>query len=253
MRMSRSTVVLFGDSITQMGFGGDSSIGWAGLLANAYTRRADVLNRGYSGYNTRFAMDILPSVFGSGDDDVSSYVGRPLFVTVFFGANDASLPGDRDQNQHVPIDEYEGSLRKIVQSIGERFQADKPAVLVITPPPVAKNKWDGWCMENFGDLSPRTNEVSKLYGDRAKSVAKELGCSVVDSFSLLGGNDTDESYGKHLEDGLHLNGSGNKLLFEGLMDVLKRDFPELAPMDDRDDKNGKIGIALHGALWKEFY
>jgi len=253
LRMSRPTVVLFGDSITQMGFAvGGEYPGWAGLLANVYTRRADVLNRGFSGYNTRHAMDILPSVFGSSEGDSSSYVGRPLFVTVFFGANDASLPGDREHCQHVPIDEYEDNLRKIVQAIGGKFQGSiKPQIILITPSPVHKPHWDKYCMENFDDVSPRTNEVAKLYGDRVKSVARELGCSVVDSFSLLGGNDTEETYGKHLEDGLHLNGSGNKVLFEGLMNVLTSDFPQLAPMEDGDGKNGAKGIPLEGALWKE--
>mmetsp|Transcript_117 Transcript_117/g.221 ORF Transcript_117/g.221 Transcript_117/m.221 type:complete len:260 (-) Transcript_117:84-863(-) len=255
LRMSRPTIVLFGDSITQQGFAfsDGNSPGWAGLLANAYTRRADVLNRGFSGYNSRHAMDILPSVFGSSSD--SSLVGRPLFVTVFFGANDASLPGDREHCQHVPVDEYEGNLRKIVQAIRDRFQGnaatDKPPIILMTPPPVYQPKWDKFCMEKFDELSPRTNEVSKLYGDRVKSIAKDLGCSVVDSFSVLEGNEKEETYEKYLEDGLHLNGLGNKALFEGFMNVLNSDFPQLAPMKDGDGKNGETGIPLEGSLWTD--
>jgi lysophospholipase L1-like esterase len=115
---TRPSIILFGDSITQQGFSGGStaaSPGWLSLLSNAYARRADILNRGYSGYNTRHALDILSSVFGpdcnAGDAD------NVLMVTVFFGANDASLLGDRDHCQHVPIDEYESNLRMIVKSI----------------------------------------------------------------------------------------------------------------------------------------
>ena len=53
-------------------------------LAERYVRRADVLNRGYSGYNTRWALAALERTFAS--------CGRkPMLVTVFFGANDASL------------------------------------------------------------------------------------------------------------------------------------------------------------------
>lgn len=37
--------VTFGDSITQRGF----APGWTSALADAYQRRADVVNRGYSG------------------------------------------------------------------------------------------------------------------------------------------------------------------------------------------------------------
>jgi lysophospholipase L1-like esterase len=111
---ARPSIILFGDSITQQGFRGSSastSLGWVSLLSNAYTRRADLLNRGYSGYNTRHVLDILPAVFGEcGQDNV-------LMVTVFFGANDASLFRNGENCQHVPIDEYEDNLRKIVTTI----------------------------------------------------------------------------------------------------------------------------------------
>ena len=100
-------IVLFGDSITQQAFGVDGRVGWASLLAADYSRRADVLNRGFSGYNTKMALDLLPSIFTQGDSGV-------LFCTVFFGANDATLPGER---QHVPIDDYEKNLETIVTSI----------------------------------------------------------------------------------------------------------------------------------------
>ena len=107
----RPAIVLFGDSITQQGFGLDGKIGWASLLASDYSRRADVFNRGFSGYNTKMAMDLLPSIFSSSSDDMDS---GTLFCTVFFGANDAALPGER---QHVPMEEYAKNLGTIVTSI----------------------------------------------------------------------------------------------------------------------------------------
>lgn len=245
-------MVLFGDSITQQGFGvGDAAPGWAGLLAAAYARRADVLNRGFSGYNTRIAVDLLPSVFGAGAGDVASHVGRPLFVTVFFGANDAARPSATPPCQHVPLDEFEGNLREMVREIGGRFGEGRPPIILIAPPPLAKAQWDEYCMENFGQLGLRTKEATKRYGDRVKSVAKELSCSVVDTFSLLGGNGAEDVYAKHLKDGLHLNASGNNLLFRGLMDVLKRDFPQLVPMEEGEGKHGDTGIPLEGALWQD--
>lgn len=255
----RPTIVLFGDSITQQGFGvGGTFPGWAALLAGAYSRRADVLNRGFSGYNTRHALDILPSVFGPSDDGSGSRVGRPLFATVLLGANDASLPGDREGCQHVPIDEYEDNLKRIVKYIGGRFRgSDDDAdngtlpIILITPPPVDRTAWDKYCTEKFGDLSPRTNEVARQYGERVKYVASEFDCPVVDSYSLFSGHDSEEVYGKHLEDGLHLNGSGNRILFEGIMDVLLTDFSHLSPMEDGDGKYGDKGIPLEGPLWTE--
>lgn len=56
----RPAFLLFGDSITQRG---GAVGGWAARLAERYTRRADVVNRGYSGYNTAWATHLLPLVF----------------------------------------------------------------------------------------------------------------------------------------------------------------------------------------------
>ena len=45
-------VFLFGDSLTQYAFGSEG--GWAAMLADKLQRKADVVNRGFSGYNTRW-------------------------------------------------------------------------------------------------------------------------------------------------------------------------------------------------------
>ena len=50
------TILLFGDSITQWGW---QPQGFAQRLANAYTRKLDVINRGLSGYNTDWAIPIF--------------------------------------------------------------------------------------------------------------------------------------------------------------------------------------------------
>lgn len=49
-------------------------------------KQVDVINRGYSGYNTRWAKYIAPVIFPA------SQKMPPQLVTVFFGANDAALP-----------------------------------------------------------------------------------------------------------------------------------------------------------------
>ena len=124
---SRSSVVLFGDSITQQSF---SAGGWGGLLSDHYVRRADVLNRGYSGYNVRWAKQIVDDLF-----PVGPAAPKPSLVTIFFGANDASS-GDPPHNsrQHVPVAEYAETLEQMVRHI-RRSAGDDTAIVVITPPP----------------------------------------------------------------------------------------------------------------------
>ena len=47
--------------------------------------QADVIARGFSGYNTRWAAHTLEKIFAKGQPP-------PDVVTIFFGANDAALP-----------------------------------------------------------------------------------------------------------------------------------------------------------------
>jgi lysophospholipase L1-like esterase len=83
MAAIRPQFVLFGDSITQKSFGPG---GWAGVIADAYQRRVDVINRGYSGYNTRWALSVVDHIFPA------NATGKIGLATIFFGANDAALP-----------------------------------------------------------------------------------------------------------------------------------------------------------------
>ena len=55
---------------------------WAGQLSDYWTRKVDVINRGYSGYNTNIALKIMKDVTCS---------LRPNVITIFFGANDAAV------------------------------------------------------------------------------------------------------------------------------------------------------------------
>lgn len=51
-------------------------------------RKCDVVNRGLSGYNTRWAKLILPRLISK-----SSGAENTVAVTIFFGANDSALKG----------------------------------------------------------------------------------------------------------------------------------------------------------------
>ena len=53
----RPKIVLFGDSITQLSFSAKDR-GFGCYISDAFQRRADVLNRGYSGYNTDWVSGV---------------------------------------------------------------------------------------------------------------------------------------------------------------------------------------------------
>ena len=107
----RPRLVLLGDSITQQSFSLERH-GWGAALADLYQQKVDVINRGASGYNTRWTLSCLPSLIPENEP-------APLVTVVFFGANDAAAPGlpGTLSTQHVPVDEYELNLVKIVTHI----------------------------------------------------------------------------------------------------------------------------------------
>ena len=78
--------------------------------------QVDVVLRGYSGYNTRWALKVLDRVFPVAESGGSDGAVPPLAVTVFFGANDACLPDRYAAFQHVPLDEYKQNLHSFVSS-----------------------------------------------------------------------------------------------------------------------------------------
>lgn len=66
--------------------------------------------RGYSGYNTRWALKVAERAMEGVCPEAAA---PPAAVTVFFGANDASLPDRRSGFQHVPLLEYQSNLRAL--------------------------------------------------------------------------------------------------------------------------------------------
>lgn len=70
--------------------------------------------RGYSGYNTRWALKVLDRVFHVSQGGDSGTETAPIALTVFFGANDACLPSRCSAFQHVPLHEYKENLCSIV-------------------------------------------------------------------------------------------------------------------------------------------
>lgn len=270
----RPSILLFGDSITEFAFGLDGQIGWASLLASTYSRRADILSRGFSGYNSKHALDVLPAVLGNPTDESNARVPL-LFCTVFFGANDASMPSAR---QYLNIEDYTTNVRQIVTEIRSRssiaetkdgadetdgtvaednqehskkVKRENLPIVLLTPPPVSSTAWDHYCtVVSPRPLSPRSNENAKQYGARVLQVAKEMDCAVVNTFQILGGDKGEKHFEQYMTDGLHLNGEGNRLVYEGIMDAIKSNYEYLLPSDGYDGGTGGT-ISLEEKLWSE--
>ncbi|KAF2205263.1 SGNH hydrolase [Delitschia confertaspora ATCC 74209] len=231
---------LFGDSITQESFSQERGFGFSAGLQDAYIRRLDVINRGFSGYNTRQALKVLPKIIPSPEEACIR------LMTVFFGANDASL-ADAKNNQHVPLEEYKENLKKIITH--PLIRAHDARIILIAPGPV--NEHAQWPVdkERGHEKVCRTAASTKIYAAAACEVGKELGVPVVDLWGafmattewkaenwksgdpLPGSQDIaeNEALVDLMHDGLHFNPQGYRILLNETMKAISTNWPEQMP------------------------
>ncbi|AEY95719.1 FACR201Cp [Eremothecium gossypii FDAG1] len=210
--------LMFGDSITEFAFNtrispesGRDEFCVGAALTNAYTRKLQVIQRGFSGYNSRWALKLLPQILATERDIVIAYV--------FFGTNDAAM----DSVQTVPLVEYVRNMTEMVQML----HAANIKVVLVGP---ALHDAHKWLRDESGSVTPgsRNNANNKLYSDALAGVAREQRTGFVDlhrAFSEAGG----ERWSDLLVDGIHYSGRGYEVFYKELMAVIDRTFPELSP------------------------
>ncbi|KAI9446735.1 SGNH hydrolase [Lactarius indigo] len=202
----QDTIVLFGDSLTQMGWNPEFG-GIGARVADLYARKLDVLNRGYSGYNTDWALPLLKQ----------PHAARMRLLTIWFGANDACLP---EFQQHVPISRFSENLATMIRAIREPeslWYSPETRVLLITPPPIH-------IPSMRADLQPtRTFDTTESYAEEVRKV--------VDAWNRIweAARKDREAVEAFFTDGLHLNGAGYKVVFSALVETLTQNYPELGP------------------------
>ncbi|XP_070594937.1 isoamyl acetate-hydrolyzing esterase 1 homolog [Erythrolamprus reginae] len=207
-------VVLFGDSITEFSF---QDKGWGASLANKLARKCDVLNRGLSGYNTRWAKIVLPRLINKDHN-----ARNTLAVTVFFGANDSALK-DENPKQHIPLDEYGDNLKSMICYLNS-VDISKQDIILVTPPPLHEASWEKECVAK-GEKLNRLNSITGEYAKTCVKVAEECGTDVIDLWTLMQKGDQDFSC--YLSDGLHLSEKGNTFLANQLWTLLEKKLPSL--------------------------
>ncbi|AMD21253.1 HEL027Cp [Eremothecium sinecaudum] len=206
--------LLFGDSITEMAFKSkiagedhpDEFTVGAGLT-DVYARKMDIVLRGFSGYNSRWALKLLPRILRSERKIAIAYV--------FFGTNDAAIGG----TQSVPLDEYKHNMSKLVEMLQE---VDVKVILVSPALHDAENP------EMLAEEDSRSNENNKLYRDALHEVGDKYDTGFVDlysAFQRVGCTKWQEL----LSDGIHFTGKGYKVFFDELLSVIADKYPEYHP------------------------
>ncbi len=193
-------------------------------VVDLYARKLDVLNRGYSGYNTDWALPVLKQVrqdviFSSRiilqssthqiivKREFQPHAERVRLLTIWFGANDACLPEFR---QHVPISRFSENLATMVRAIREPespWYSPETRVLLITPPPIH-------IPSIRADIRPsRTFDTTESYAEEVRKVGKKEGVPVVDAWNRIweAARKDKEAVKAFFTDGLHLNEAGYKV------------------------------------------
>ncbi|TNJ27855.1 Isoamyl-acetate hydrolyzing esterase-like protein [Giardia muris] len=207
-------IVCIGDSLSQYGWSVAEG-GFAGLLAEAYSPRADVIGRGMSGFTSRMLLHYLQNGPIGEVLDCSRGRTRILYVTLCIGANDASI-GPVNPAQYVPIEEYRENLRGIVGAI-TRFGIPNNRIIVIPPPPIDPNGTP------FLTKAGKTTELTEQYARACLEEAEALGTRVTDIRLFRTAEDI-------WVDGLHLNKMGNFLMYRSIMSACGAELcPEMVP------------------------
>ncbi|KAI9344239.1 SGNH hydrolase-type esterase domain-containing protein [Zopfochytrium polystomum] len=184
-------------------------------------------------------------------------------VTLFLGANDAVVP-DKKPRYHVPLDQYSANLREMIDTILTTTQGRARVLLIATPPanpfrwPIPDRSVERSRMYRDAGLKvaeefrERTVTLDDDGDDRKarENRRRERAVVSLDPWQLFFGSgrdhddgDVDADRGEKtkqkvdsgdlwsrercdvlLSDGLHLSGEGSRLLYEGIVDTIEREW-----------------------------
>ncbi|CEP62229.1 isoamyl acetate-hydrolyzing esterase LALA0_S05e00760g [Lachancea lanzarotensis] len=220
MSLKYPKFLLFGDSITEFAFNTepDEKIGHQFALGAAlcrdYTRKLDIIQRGFSGYNSRWALQILPKILES---ESSSEI---VMCTIFFGSNDAASAG----RQRVEVTEFIENITSLVHMV--KVKNIKP--ILIGPGLHDSERWAELKPDQISQGTFRSNDCNKRYSDALQQIAlreKIPFVNLYDAFQEQGG----DQWRELLLDGVHYTGKGYKVFYNELLKTIRSAYPEFAP------------------------
>lgn len=225
--------LILGDSISQFGFSEDG--GWVCRVANLLQRKCDIVNRGFSGYNTDNIRVMMPSL-------MKELQGQEICgATILLGSNDSVTS---DGIQHVPVAQYTENLSYIVDYLIKSTGLSSNKIILITLPKKDDLEW-AEALKSLAPGQPSFHFDRNVtdYVNAVKHVAESKGTLVADMNARM--QSLGDEYKSFLCDGLHLSKTGSQLLFDILeplisnhiMNGLKDYYP-----DWKDLKKGQSQI-----------
>lgn len=186
-------IVLLGDSITEMSLSPNL---YGNLLAQKFTRNADVFNRGFSGYTSRWLLQSLPYVLPVDDEEFNHDI---ILISVFIGVNDVLMGHTSD--------EYVINVKTIIQYI---VDLGKHIDIIVVIPHVTCVHGSATAATIPYATKLRNANITLLHPDKIHIIDLQrpdlgFGCS-------------------DLKDGLHLNEAGGLKLYNEFEDIIDKTY-----------------------------
>lgn len=211
--MKWKKILFIGNSNTQYGFGKEGN--WLSLIADLLQRKCDVINRGFSGYNTKHLRHILPEILEEFEPEFTSG------IVLMLGSNDSTTTANKIQ--HVSLENYTDNINWIIDYLLNKWGLKKEKLILVSPPKISDQKWK---LANTNSEITHFDSMVSKYAEEAVRIAKELGIPYVDLYYLM--NEKKDVYSDYLFDGLHLSKSGGQFLFNNLKPLIEKYFePDL--------------------------
>jgi lysophospholipase L1-like esterase len=229
-----NTFLMFGDSITEYAFNqfpGESKEPQFCLgagLQQAYARKLQILQRGFSGYTSRDAVPLAKSILKTEHDDVSE-TKKIKIAYVFFGTNDARKNGKSSENrQSIPLHDYIFNMRSIVEEFLER----NIPVIVIAPGLHSQELWDKNQPQDLITGDYRDNKTNKMYQDALVEAITDVPViplyDIMEKWLKTNSNNPDD-YSTLLSDGIHYKGTGYRILYDAIIDAIETYYNKASP------------------------
>lgn len=224
-------LIIIGDSNTQFAHG---ESGWLNSISDLFQRRCDVMNRGFSGYNSDQIKIILPKLFSEFKPESISG------VIVMLGSNDSAQKVLQDPIQHVELKKFSENMSYIADFI-LNWGVTKERIIFVSPPKIYDEKWQKV-------KGPNTNHFDHLVRDYALEVIKIATSKSINFFDFRQAmEEYGSGYHELLHDGLHLSKKGGDLLFKGLLPFLqenilndlKINFPDWKNLSSKQQDNNQ--------------
>lgn len=200
--MTWKKLILIGDSNTQFGHG---QSGWVNCISDLFQRKCDVINRGFSGYNSDQIRIILPKILSEFSPE--SVCG----VIVMLGSNDSTDP--KAEIQHVDLKKFSENITFIADYI-LNWGISKNKLIFVSPGKIYDEKW----RRTMGPKAFHFDYLVKDYAIEIIKIAKKKSIMFFDFRQAM--EDYGVEYHELLHDGLHLSKQGGDLLFKGLQPIL---------------------------------